>query len=612
MKVSIPSRLSWTSVVVAVAATAAGPAFAQQSGVSADPELVFTRLGHDQIPGIPVPAHDVRNTVRAGMLFQYQLNPVTGYQLDEWAGNVVVNRFAGQLGVSWDFSKYGAVRFVLPFAVNSGSQVPELATGEADSGYTIGAMGDIFVGLSATPLQSRFFNLGVHGDLWVPSGTRNVYVGDGSVRVNAGVSGMIKFWEYFDLVLDASVLARRYLDTGQDFQVGPELWLSEGARLKLPWIPVQVTQTLVSRGGFTNFFQGGAENSLEILGGVRVPIDNIAYNTGMAIDVQAGRGVNQGYGTTDFRLVAGLTFIRNPGRKPVPEEVAVVEVPPPYIPPPVIEDEPPPPEPTWEEGQVAMRVYDQIVIRDPIEFFVDTADIKPESQPILTQVADIINDDWRIRHVVIEGHASAEGDFAYNYELSTRRAESIFKQLILNGVAPERISYKGYGEVRPKVEGDTEEAWSVNRRVEFEIVGQFQEDEPNVPDTYGEDTLLPWNGGTGKLKNPKSRTEIQAEKKAAEEAAKKAAEKEEVKRDRFTDDEADDIEFEPKRERPAKEEPPLPSTNFNLDEDEDEQPAPAEPAPAEPAPADPAPSEPAPAEPAPAETEPAQPSGEQP
>ncbi|HMV65573.1 MAG TPA: OmpA family protein, partial [Myxococcota bacterium] len=560
---------------------------ASPAALSADPELVHIRFGHNAIPGVVVPDHDVARTVHWGVFFQYELNPVVGYRLDEWAGNIVVNRIQAHFGAAVDVTKFMQVRLSVPWAVTSGSMISELAPND---GNPFVAFGDVYAGLTITPLRTRFFNLGVHGDVWLPTGTKAAYSGEASARGAGGIAAMVKLFEYFDAVADVSVLGRKYTDTRQDFELGSELYIREGARLKLPWLPVHITQALVTRGGFENFFAGGAENGVEIYGGLQIPIEHIGYNTGMNIDVMAGRGTNQGFGTTDLRVVAGLSFFRNPGRKPRVEPPVVYEPPPPI--PPTIEEEIidiPPPEPPPPEVRV-YQTEEEIVIRDPIEFFVDTANIKPESLPILDQVATIMNGDYRIKHVVIEGHASEEGEFGYNYELSTRRAESIFKQLILNGVSPDRMSYKGYGEVKPKVEGSTEEAWAVNRRVEFKIVAQYPTNAQNVPD-YGTTTKLPWSGEVSPIKSPPRPPSEEELRKKAEEEARKAAEeverqrREEVKKDRFEDDN-NDIQFDDKdaqRQRPERKQDDLGDERFDTDDDDApaKKPAPAEPAPAE-------------------------------
>src|SRR5690606_18258747 len=112
-----------------------------------------------------------------------------------------------------------------------------------------------------------------------------------------------------DIVGNVAVVGRAVVDTRQDFDNGPELNVSEALRFRLAWLPVPIaiTQALVTRIGFTSPFQGGAENGLELYGGVQIPVE-VGFNTTMNVDVMAGRGATQGYGTTDLRVLAGFTF----------------------------------------------------------------------------------------------------------------------------------------------------------------------------------------------------------------------------------------------------------------------------------------------------------------
>ena len=147
----------------------------------------------------------------------------------------------------------------------------------------------------------------------------------------------------------------------------------------------------------------------------------------------------------------------------------MVEKPPPKrILPPIFEPEEEIEE--WEPDELARVEEDQIFIRDEIQFIIGTDTIKEESKPTVVFVAKLINHDVKIGHVVIEGHASEEGSFEYNYELSNLRARAIFKALVEAGVHPDRISHRGYGEALPKNLGLDEASLSENRRVEFHIV----------------------------------------------------------------------------------------------------------------------------------------------
>ncbi|MDI1311366.1 OmpA family protein [Prosthecobacter sp.] len=68
---------------------------------------------------------------------------------------------------------------------------------------------------------------------------------------------------------------------------------------------------------------------------------------------------------------------------------------------------------------------------------------------------------------VIEGHASAEGDYAKNLLLSQERAERISRELVRHGVSAERLMPVGYGEAEAASPADANEA---DRRLDRRVV----------------------------------------------------------------------------------------------------------------------------------------------
>jgi len=77
-----------------------------------------------------------------------------------------------------------------------------------------------------------------------------------------------------------------------------------------------------------------------------------------------------------------------------------------------------------------------------------------------------INPDIKVR---IEGHADERGETDYNLALGDKRARSIRKYLEDMGIGANRLDVVSYGEEKPAVNGQGEEAWSKNRRAEFVI-----------------------------------------------------------------------------------------------------------------------------------------------
>ena len=109
------------------------------------------------------------------------------------------------------------------------------------------------------------------------------------------------------------------------------------------------------------------------------------------------------------------------------------------------------------------------IVLEGITFETGKSDITPESAIVLqgaiktlTTYADII--------VEISGHTDNVGSNASNQKLSQRRADSVRFWLISQGVNPDRIIAKGYGEEYPRVPNDSREHKRMNRRIEFKRI----------------------------------------------------------------------------------------------------------------------------------------------
>jgi outer membrane protein OmpA-like peptidoglycan-associated protein/mRNA-degrading endonuclease HigB of HigAB toxin-antitoxin module len=95
--------------------------------------------------------------------------------------------------------------------------------------------------------------------------------------------------------------------------------------------------------------------------------------------------------------------------------------------------------------------------------------LKEESFPELNRIAKLLKERQEIV-VEISGHTDNIGSPAYNNNLSLQRAKTVAEYLISQGISPERIRVKGYGEKYPVESNDTEEGRQKNRRVEFKIL----------------------------------------------------------------------------------------------------------------------------------------------
>lgn len=102
-----------------------------------------------------------------------------------------------------------------------------------------------------------------------------------------------------------------------------------------------------------------------------------------------------------------------------------------------------------------------------IYFDFASATLKPESTPVLVEIADALkaNPSWNL---TIEGHTDNVGGVGYNLDLSKRRATSVKNALVTRyHISAQRLSTIGYGFSRPKASNDTAQGRALNRRVEL-------------------------------------------------------------------------------------------------------------------------------------------------
>ena len=118
-------------------------------------------------------------------------------------------------------------------------------------------------------------------------------------------------------------------------------------------------------------------------------------------------------------------------------------------------------------GQLTQeQIRAQNALRQTVFYFdFDVAEFKPADRDTLTfHARDLAaNPGKRIR---LEGHADERGTREYNLALGERRANGILNYFIVNGASRAQIETVSYGEERPAQQGQTEQAWSRNRRVE--------------------------------------------------------------------------------------------------------------------------------------------------
>ena len=102
-----------------------------------------------------------------------------------------------------------------------------------------------------------------------------------------------------------------------------------------------------------------------------------------------------------------------------------------------------------------------------IYFDFNKADVKPESDPTLEQIARLMKDSPSLKLLVV-GHTDNVGSFASNQDLSQRRAAAVVAALTSRlGVGKERLTPVGVSFASPAASNKTEEGRAKNRRVEL-------------------------------------------------------------------------------------------------------------------------------------------------
>ena len=102
-----------------------------------------------------------------------------------------------------------------------------------------------------------------------------------------------------------------------------------------------------------------------------------------------------------------------------------------------------------------------------IYFDTGKADVKPESDATLKEIAKLLQDHADLKLYVV-GHTDNQGAFDMNMDLSRRRGDAVVKVLTDKySVAPARLRSAGDGPTSPVASNDTEDGRSKNRRVEL-------------------------------------------------------------------------------------------------------------------------------------------------
>jgi outer membrane protein OmpA-like peptidoglycan-associated protein len=130
-----------------------------------------------------------------------------------------------------------------------------------------------------------------------------------------------------------------------------------------------------------------------------------------------------------------------------------------------------------EEGKGFDEIVNDMLLSDfndmpkvamQVHFPVDSAIIQSNDEEVLRKLAIVFQGEkLSTAKIVVAGHTDSDGSNMYNTGLSYKRAESVKKFLISQGVSQNHLAIKAFGEEQPIASNADGAGKARNRRVEF-------------------------------------------------------------------------------------------------------------------------------------------------
>lgn len=118
------------------------------------------------------------------------------------------------------------------------------------------------------------------------------------------------------------------------------------------------------------------------------------------------------------------------------------------------------------DGADPRKVPGSLLGERSVYFDFDSNTVKDSYRPMLEAHAGYLSGK-RDAKIILQGNADDRGSREYNLALGQKRAEAVKRSLAVLGVEEGQLEAVSFGEERPRMEGDTEEAWAANRRADF-------------------------------------------------------------------------------------------------------------------------------------------------
>jgi outer membrane protein OmpA-like peptidoglycan-associated protein len=439
----------------------------------------------------------------AGLVtLSYVHNPVVWRYPDGSYDPVVSSQVLTDLGFAWGFGHGLDVGAVLPIALaqsgasTSVSGLPSQRTSMSGAG-----LGDLRLVPRFAVLEVASAPVGVAlaAEFTLPTGDRRRFRGEGNLSATPRLiitAPLTLGPQPLSVSASAGIHLRPTADNAR-VALGNELDVRAGAIAPLPTtLPLSVLAEVGASTAARRPLAGDGLANVEAIAGLRAIFGNLLLTAGGAL------GLSDGLGTPDYRVIVALGY-GVPVAPPAPKKPRSLEGPSegggdeysepcPDVAPgveteldrygcpqPVIKPLPIPDArdlcaeghcPNEERALTKYIPNVKIDIKSTILFETGRATIKPESQPILDEVAMQMLAHAEVHKIRVEGHTDSIGPEDDNLYLSQDRADSVRRYLIARGVAKERLVAVGYGLTRPIASNQTVSGRAKNRRVDFVIV----------------------------------------------------------------------------------------------------------------------------------------------
>ncbi|MBV1880641.1 MAG: flagellar motor protein MotD [Pseudomonadales bacterium] len=123
-----------------------------------------------------------------------------------------------------------------------------------------------------------------------------------------------------------------------------------------------------------------------------------------------------------------------------------------------------------EDGTLSVKGNDQYIeieIKNSVLFKSGSAETSQDARFVLRKIANLLGKNKN--SIQVEGFTDnvpiKSAKYPSNWELSTARASSIVRMLMLSNISPQRLAAVGYGEYQPIADNDSVEGRKQNRRV---------------------------------------------------------------------------------------------------------------------------------------------------